>query len=691
MATAEELKRRQLKARQSGAASPAETSVKAAPDDRVRAFWQDKGLGGLYDFIAGESNRAVKSSEDQLRSVASGMTFGLADEAAAGAAALTGVGRQEGAGDDYSSNLAAERARDEQIPTGTRIAGEVAGGIATGSGLARAGGAVLGVVAPKAGQALARLPGYVKAVGTGGAVGGAYGAGTAEGGAGNRLAGAATGAALGAGTAGLAYPLVKAGEAGIRAIGRGLENRMGPATAGQGKVLQAMERDQMTPAKVRARLRALGPQATLADAGGENLTGLARAAAGVPGPAKNRAAIVLNQRAEGEAARLTQKINKNLKPKDFFAAEDEFLGNLRSNAAEIYQEAYQAGKQLESKTLTRLLERPIARDAMKEAAELAGIEGRRLSALDPTLTAQAKEAVKLGLLDPGVVPKGGIGRGITTEAIDDLKKGLDSIIDRETNQFTGGLTKRGALIAGFKRDLLREVDSLNPLYAKARATYAGDAEVLNALRLGRDFMKLDPEEITRAMAGMSIGAQQAYRSGAARAMKDIIDNTPDMASASRRLFGKSVTRQRLQAMFPDQETYNDLARALLSESRFSQVRNTVLGGSPTAARLAEQSDLGVDPGIVQGALQGRGGLISGLVRAGMDKLTQPNPVMANELSKMLFSRNQPMNQLALDQLLARAQLGGVNKRNVNALGQALLQGTAQQEGRFAGDIYSQRP
>src|SRR3546814_159822 len=139
------------------------------------------------------------------------------------------------------------------------------------------------------------------------------------------------------------------GEAGVRAAAKGIENRMGPGSAGQRKVLEAIERDQMTPQKVQARLKALGPQATLADAGGENLTGLARSAAGVPGPAKNRAAMTLNARAEGEATRLTQKINKNLKPKDFFAAEDEFLGNLRNNAREIYGEAYAPGTQLESK------------------------------------------------------------------------------------------------------------------------------------------------------------------------------------------------------------------------------------------------------------------------------------------------------------------------------------------------------
>lgn len=658
MADAEAIKRRQrlasIKARQAS----------AVPD----------GNGGF-----------MRSADDFMRAVASGMTFGLADEAAAVASTAAGVGGQAGGAGDYESNLAAERARDEAIPLPTRLAGEITGGITTGAGLARG----VAAAAPKVAQAFGKLPGVVKAGTIGGAYGGGYGAGSAEGGATNRLAGAGTGATLGAATGAVAYPIMKAGEAAIRHTARGVQNRMGPQTAGQRKILQAIGRDEMTPGKVSARLRALGPQATLADAGGENLRGLARAAAGVPGPAKNRASIVLNQRAEGESARLVAQINKGLKPKDYFAAEDEFLTRLRTNANELYTKAYQSGPALESKRLTSLLNRPIAQQAMKEAAELASIEGRRVSQLAPDLTAQAKDAVMVGRMNASAVPKGGVGRGVTTEAIDDLKRGIDSIIDRETNQFTGGLTKRGKAIADFKRVLLKEADRLNPAYANARMAYAGDAEVVNALRLGRDAMKWAPEEIKNALGNMSSGAQQAFRSGAARTLKDTIDSTPDMASASRRLFGKSSLRKKLRAIFPDDRTYNGMARALLSESRFSQTRNTVLGGSPTAPRLAEQADIGVDPGIVQGAV-GPASFAGNLARAGYQKLTQPNPGLAKELSGTLFNRNQSMNQGAIDAILRRQQLQGISQGRVNAAQRGLLDVTTQQEGLLAGRAQNQR-
>lgn len=83
--------------------------------------------------------------------------------------------------------------------------------------------------------------------------------------------------------------------------------------------------------------------------------------------------------------------------------------------------------------------------------------------------------------------------------------------------------------------------------------------------------------IDRQLAG-------GYRAGAARVMKDVIDNTPDMTSAARRLFGKSVTRDRPRAVFPDQETYNDLTRTLLAETAFQQVQHRAgrLSGAPAS-------------------------------------------------------------------------------------------------------------
>ena len=109
-------------------------------DEELKGLSKRKKISNLSDAelreLAGKKRLYPKTgaakADDLARAIASGATFGWADEAAAAASAATGVGGQV-PGNDYETLLAAERARDEAIPLGTRVRGEVAGGVATGS------------------------------------------------------------------------------------------------------------------------------------------------------------------------------------------------------------------------------------------------------------------------------------------------------------------------------------------------------------------------------------------------------------------------------------------------------------------------------------------------------------------------------------------------------------------------------
>jgi len=131
---------------------------------------------GGFDF-----DSAFKTVDDIVRSLASGVTSGGADEFAGFMTNLTGVGGQ-GDSADYSSALEAERARDRDIPLGVRIPGEVAGMVAQS--------ALTGGMAPAAslGGAMTR----------GGIQGALYGFGSGEGGLENRAESAAMAGGLGA-------------------------------------------------------------------------------------------------------------------------------------------------------------------------------------------------------------------------------------------------------------------------------------------------------------------------------------------------------------------------------------------------------------------------------------------------------------------------------------------------------------
>ena len=154
-------------------ASPGEDTIAI-----LRRVWEGstpakmaRGAQAWMEDPAGTAKGVARELDTDVRTLAEGATFGFADEIAAAGSAALGQGT-------YEENLAAEQARDAAIEPGRRIAGNVAGAVAS----------------------LPLLPlkgaGMLRAAGEGAALSGVAGAGFAK--PGERLKGAATGATIGA-------------------------------------------------------------------------------------------------------------------------------------------------------------------------------------------------------------------------------------------------------------------------------------------------------------------------------------------------------------------------------------------------------------------------------------------------------------------------------------------------------------
>ena len=631
---------------------------------------------------------------DVVRSLASGASFGLADEFAAYMSTLTGVGGiTEGGG--YEEELSAQRARDVEIPPSISIPGEITGGIASTIAAAPAAAAA---VPARVATAAKQLPGWLKAAGMGGLFGGAYGFGTSEGGLEERATGAGYGAGLGAGTGGALYPVVRGAGVGLEKLGTAIKSRAMPESTARAKMAQAFERDEMTAGKARSRLRELGPQATIADVGGRNVAALAGNVARAPGAAQNRAEIMLAQRAEGEAGRIAQAVKKGLDPQDYYAAEDAFLSNLRTRAAPLYDQAYEQFPSIASRALNRLLKSKTGLKALRETAEIienerAGGAAAYLGKVDEELTAAARAAADVGKMEGVGLP--GVTKGFSLQTWDQIKRGFDSLLDSPAyrNELTGRLNTRGRSVDQMRRTLLKELDKATggekSVYAKARATYSGDAEVMGALREGKKALNMDPEQITRRMADLSDAGKEAYRSGMARALKDVVDKTPDKGSAAGRIFGNARKRAQIRAIFPDQESYNLLRKTLVAEQRFTKLQREALGGSPTQPRQAQAADALTELGGMAGVMTAGVGpghtlLKAGIFRKAGKALLGGSPDAHNlAIAKTLFNRNQAMNQHALDTLFDPTVWNALPDVARKQLGRALLLGATQQEGRMA--------
>lgn len=655
-------------------------------DEELKRLASERGLApkpsqtlmgarfGMVDPNPPPGESRAEKLDDLVRSIASGASFGLADEFAAGASALTGVGGQA-EGRDYETLLAAERARDEATPLGPRVAGEIAGGVATG-GLA---GKAVTKGLPWVATQFSKLPGWLKASGLGAGYGTAYGFGGGEGGVKERaesaLGGAETGMLLGA----AGYPVVKGAVWGGGKLLDAVRKRWGdPTASARAKVAEAATRDEMTPQKMQQRLEDLGPQGTIYDVGGRNVQSLGRHTANVPGPAQNRATTQLNQRAEGASRRINRAVAKGLAPEDYFAAEESFLANLKNKAGSMYQKAYKKFPIVKSPALTKLLTSDTGKKALKEAAEINQIE--RDAGLVTDILEETVQTEDLSL-----------------EMWDDYKRGFDSLLKapKYSNELTGKLNHKGRALYAFQKKLMKELDKqtggkMGP-YALARKRYAGDAEVLDALRDGRKALNWDPERITKYMGDLSDAGKESFRSGISRALKDVVAKVPDPSGAgvgpAKRIFGTVLKREQIRAAFPDAESFRQLSKALTAEMQFAKGRNYALGGSDTVQKAQASADAlsragemgGVVAGTQAGKLLGAHTLMSaGIGRRVGAALMGKTKAHDLEAAKLLFTRDPAANKRAIDTLFTRSVWDGLPESVKRKIGQALLVGAGQQ-------------
>lgn len=631
---------------------------------------------GTLPAQAGQRLRDVGSAAHQ------GLAMGGGDELnALAATAGQYLGNKWGGapGKSYEENLAREREEYEEIPERIRLGGEIAGSLPTGGAIAK----TMAGVAP---QTAAKLPGWLKAMGLGGLMGGTWGGLSSEGDLGERLEAGAWGAGAGAATGGGLYGAGKGIGYSVDRVGSALKTRYAPKAQSVAKVGQALKRDRMTKPRAEQKLAELGPEGMLADLG-PNTQNYAGAVYRHGGPAGQRAKRILEARGAGEQGRIAQAIQKGLDPQDYYAAEEAFLGNLRTRAAPLYKQAYEANPALTSNRLTSILGNKNGKAAANKALQMVRNE------------ADAGDEAAIAYLatfgDELDNPQG----PLSLQTWDQIKRGIDALMDAKVNknELTGKVSQQGRSVDKLRRGLLEELDRLTGGktgdYAKARAIYSGDAEVLEALRNGRKAMKLDPEQISRQMNTLSESGKQAYRSGLARELKDVVAKTPDDAGKARRIFGNDYKRQQVKAVFSDEGDYNTLKQVLESEIEMTKTSQGIMRGSQTAQRLRAEEDALTKAGEIGGVVAGShvpGGvhplMIARLARQAGRAIMGGSPELTDlKAAKMLFNRNPKANQAALDRIFTPSVWSALPPEARQQLGKAVIMIAGQQEGKLVGE------
>jgi hypothetical protein len=538
-----------------------------------------------------------------VRSVASGASMGFADEFAAKMGDLTGIGGQQG---NYARNVAQERARNsafgQQSPIASTVA-EIGGAIA--SPITRMVSGAVGAT---------NLPRYAKYFAEGVGLGALTGAGNAK--EGERTTGATIGGTMG-GAFGVALP---AAAEGLGQLGRRLlEKAMtGPMDPYARRLSRAFERDALTIPEAQRRLQELGPEATIADLGG-NVRGLAETVAQMPGKAASMAEDVMGARQAGTGERIIQSAFKAVGVNSI----DDLIKQRADAARPLYEAAFADNKPVYSAKIEQLLANPEVRKGIKQG--LATIRNEADALGQPV---RIEDFAIKSFNEAGDPVLSGTP---TLRLLDAAKRGLDDILEQYRDPVTRrlNLDGRGRSIEQIRKSLVNELDDLTKdqtgqsVYKAAREAWSGPTPIIEAL-----------DKITKTVE----------RSG---------DNT----NIAAKLFKSPAARKEFRALFPDEASFDTFSKAIDVEKEFTTTARQVLGNSRTQFRNAAQADL-QDGGLAEASINvlqnpNAQGLMGEAFRALRGYASRPPTEVADALANPLFSPDPIIQRAALNSLRKR--------------------------------------
>lgn len=591
-------------------------------------------LSGLTQAAAKRDGGGIGRSVDSfMRGAADMATFGFADEISAGLGAATGIGGKFG---EYDRNLMRQRVeqeqRDNQDPVSS-IAGRVVGGIGTGVGLAKGGLTLTGRLAPTAGLGTRMAAGAAE----GAAYGGAYGFGSGEG-AGDRLAQGAGGAAMG-GLIGGAVPAVASGvKAATKPIRDAVSARMNPGGYASQKIAERLGASNMSVSEAMRKAR---PGETLADVGGDSTRTLLRTAANIPGKGKDAINKTVAIRQFGQGDRLKTAIGRTFAdPDGYLSAKDDIAATAKRIADPLYRRAYEKPVPF-TKSLEGILKTDAGRAALRKAKSLASNEQ------DPFKSWFANVA------DDGTYT---LERVPDMRAWDYIKRALDDMIDGQTDNITRKVSNEGRILIGFKNRMLGELDKHNPTYKQARAAFAGQAQIDDALEFGQKALRMTPEAVKREISSMNPAQKEAARVGAAEAMRKSIDDAGMTHNSVLKIFSNRRQIQNLRSLFDNTKQFSEFRSSIFSEMRKRKTYEAVKGNSTTAAQMADMLETGALAGqaetVKTAATQGFTAAALQFVGSRLRMLGGLTPEVADQIGRKLLTSNPAKLQQVVQALSA---------------------------------------
>ncbi|KXB29269.1 hypothetical protein AT959_14940 [Dechloromonas denitrificans] len=438
------------------------------------------------------------------------------------------------------------------------------------------------------------------------------------------------------------------------------------------KIAQAIERDAggrgvlTNPMDViAARQSKLGPEATIADAGGQNTRQLLDTLATLPGKTKDVAERLIHTRQAGRADRLIGAAESGLGTNGARLPQTlEALDSARKEAAgPLYDRVRQTTLAVDP-VLESLLER--SSNSFGFAKRIAEANGQKFTLLEgsPGVDALMRPQQKVAPLSQ----------------LDTLKRSLYDLEQSHVNPETGRLNELGNAYKDLRRDLVAKIDSMTAdqsgvsFYKQARDAYAGLTELRAAANLGNQAMSKDAWKISQMTDGMSDSELQAFRIGAFESLRKKLGVESGQTQVLK-MWRDTATAEKLRELFGDQKSFRQFAADVTKEARLKRLES-VGRGSQTASRAAGLGDLDMSVVTEAGnaARSAATGNVSGLVNAATkawNRVATPEPVR-DEMGRLLT---------------AKGEQGAKNLTEIRGIVQQILEERAKraaQAGAFSG-------
>mgnify|MGYP003631670064 CR=1 FL=1 len=624
------------------------------------------------NYIKGVVSDPKGENEPVMQNASPGLFKGLTDAATRGftgglADPVRALGRTVGdkigsaiAGDDpvsfgdtYNLEAGKTRADEKAFSRANKYAG----------GTAEIAAMMANPASAAAGQFIARGPTMMnrtlRGLVTGAGGGAAYEGSTAEPGKNleKTLEGLGTGALLGAGSVPFVEVALGFGRGAFQKLTESYGGDLSKAgrhiaeairNTGGGDLKAGIER-------VKRRIKTFGQDTVLADVidGGSDL---ASGAALVPGPTRKAADAFVDARRHNRPKRL-QISADNIASGDYHTQLEAIVAKQRQASAPLYEKAFAPKTTKVGRVVVQWdehLERIINDPDMKRGMAQ-GIKIIRRDANADNIPFNYEEYAIKGFNEDGTLIFGGTPN---LRVLDAGKRGLDQEIEAAKDVF-GNIQWTPDLrsIENFRKKLVAKLDDMTTdedgvsLYKKARAEWAGPAQQVDSMKMGRRFMKGDEEVSKKVFDAMTPDNQSQFLLGVRHEVTKFINSNTETAVNK---FGdnKADLWIRFENLLPA-EKFKAFKSSIDIEIKKAQNEKLINPnyGSPTERNRQNVENLSRAPGFVtdfldSGATAGKSGMISALARGGKDWLKRPSKKVAGELLDTLLEMD-PSKQSAL--------------------------------------------